>query len=241
MLITVAELVSDWGINPNGVIHVGAHLGEEAKDYELSGWLPVTWIEAQPILVSQLQSILIAPLHRVIEGAVWEIDDLKMKFHVASNSQSSSLLDFGSHSQSHPDILYVDEIEVTTKRIDSIIEFGDMPNFLNLDIQGVELPAIKSLGKLIDKVDFIFTEVNRKEVYKDCTQVSDLDNYLSQQGFSRELTRWIMTEGWGDALYIRTRKILKRNLHQILRSHLRQLYFYLRQCASFIKRLLFRI
>ena len=241
MLISVFELSLDWDINPNGVVHVGAHLGEEAQDYEFFGWLPVTWIEAQPQLVTHLKSVLPEPSHYVIEGAVWDKDDIKMKFHVASNSQSSSLLDFGSHSQSHPDILYVDEIEVRTKRIDSLIEFENMPNFVNIDIQGVELPAMKGFGKLIEKVDYILTEVNRKEVYKDCTRVSDLDLYLLQKGFSREVTRWYIKEGWGDALYVRKEKKIRREFKQIVRSKVRQFCFYAPQSPGLLKMLLLRI
>lgn len=241
MLISVFELAQDWGIRPSGVVHVGAHLGEEAKDYETFGWLPVTWIEAQPKLASRLKSTLTDPVHHVIEAAVWDKDDIKLKFHVASNSQSSSLLDFGSHSHSYPDILFVDEIEVSTKRLDSLIDFDDMPNLMNLDIQGVELPAIRSLGKLIEKVDFIFTEVNRKEVYKECTQISELDNYLLDKGFTRIVTRWFIKEGWGDALYVRKEKMTKRKPRQILYANMRQLHFYLRQGAGIIKRLLNRI
>jgi hypothetical protein len=102
---------------------------------------------------------------------------------------------------------YVDEIKVLTKRIDSLIDESEMPNFLNIDIQGAELAAIQSLGALIRKVDYIFVEVNRREVYKECTKVDDLDLFLEHNGFKRVTTRWYFKQGWGDALYIRKIKI----------------------------------
>ena len=46
MYITVSELSKYWNIAPTGVLHVGAHLGEEASDYEKFGWAPVIWVEA---------------------------------------------------------------------------------------------------------------------------------------------------------------------------------------------------
>ncbi len=196
MLFTVSELNRNWGIKPNGVLHVGAHLGEEATEYELFGWQPVVWIEAQPNLAEELKSKLDPTFNCVIEAAVWHTNKVRLKLHVASNSMSSSLLDFGSHSESYPEITYVDEVEVLTKRIDSIIGPDKMPNFVNLDIQGAELPAIKGLGKLLGQVDYIFVEVNRREVYKNCTIVGDLDLFLSENDFKRVTTRWYLRQGW---------------------------------------------
>jgi len=237
VLISVSELCKDWNVLPNGVVHVGAHLGEEAGEYENFGWLPVTWIEAQPKLAQELRQKLGAINHEVIEAAIWHEDNVKLKLHVASNSQSSSLLNFGSHSQSYPDIEFTSEIEVSTRRLDSLINSADMPNFINLDIQGVELPAIKSLGNLIEKLDYIYVEVNRKEVYEGCTQVKDLDDYLAVKGFERVITRWYIKQGWGDALYLRKDLWQKQSLHQGTLSKLKSLWFYFYQLMSFIKHL----
>jgi FkbM family methyltransferase len=239
MFIKVSELSKYWGMAPTGVLHVGAHLAEEASDYEKFGWLPVIWVEAQPDLVAKLVSNLDASKHKVIEAAIWEEGGVAFKLHIASNSQSSSLLNFGSHSDSYPDITFVSEIDVITKRLDSLVKKEEMPNFVNLDIQGVELSAIKSLGNLLLSVDYIYTEVNKNEVYKDCTLVKDLDEYLSVNGFERVSTRWYLKEGWGDALYIRNSKMgisksLKRFTYEFFTFK-----FYARQFASISKRYVF--
>lgn len=232
MFISVSELSKYWNIKPRGVLHVGAHLAEEASDYKNFGWAPIIWVEAQPNLVKILNSKLDPLLHKVIEAAIWEKNGVPLKLHIASNSQSTSLLNFGSHADSYPDITYVSEIDVVTKRLDSIIKPNEMPNFINLDIQGVELSAIKSLGPLLDAVDYIYTEVNKVEVYKGCTLVDDLDRYLLTQGFKRVTTRYYFQEGWGDALYIRISIFLGRSVIQIFSSHLFQGKFYSRQLVS---------
>ena len=72
-------------------------MGEEAEEYEKYGWLPVIWIEAQPKLARLLKESLNPKKHRVIEAAIWNQDNEKLFLHVASNSMSSSLLEFGSH------------------------------------------------------------------------------------------------------------------------------------------------
>lgn len=241
MLISVKELVQNWSISPSGVVHVGAHLGEEAPAYQKYNWLPVFWLEAQPELAQRLQESLTSHGHRVIQAAVWNVNDLVLSLNVASNSQSSSLLEFGSHSTDYPDVRFTKEIPVRSKRLDALISPSEMPNFVNLDIQGVEMQAIEGLGNLIEKVDYIFVEVNRREVYVDCTKVWELDSYLKNRGFKRVITRWYLKQGWGDAVYIRNTKKRKRNVLQFLRSNFIQMKFYFIQFGGFLKRSLRKV
>jgi len=239
VFITVAELSRYWKIIPSGVLHVGAHLAEEAFDYEKYNWTPVIWVEAQPNLVQELNLRLDLKKHKVIEAAIWDEDNVGLKLHIASSSQSTSLLQFGSHLDLYPDITFISEIDVSTKRLDSVIKPHEMPNFINLDIQGVELAAIRSLGNLLLSVDYIYTEVSKKEVYKGGTLVGDLDSYLIINGFKRVATRWYFKEGWGDALYIRKTKFTTRSLVRKLTWLTFTSKFYLRQLASSCKRYLF--
>ena len=202
--MSLKEMSSVWGMQPNGVLHVGAHLAEEASEYESFGWLPVIWVEAQPELVKVLRNRLSKDQHQVFEAAIWDEDRVKMTFLMANNSQSSSLLNFGSHSKSYPSILMDREFEVSTVRLDTLLSQNDIPNFANFDIQGVEGRAIMSLGKRIESIDAIYTEVNRKEVYVGCMQINEMDNLLKSKGFRRVAVRWVLFKGWGDALYLRT-------------------------------------
>lgn len=241
MLITVEELSKFWGVSPTGVVHVGAHLAEEALDYEKFRWVPVIWVEAQPKLANQLKKNLDPKNHTVFEAAVWNENGIKLNLNIASNSQSSSLLDFGTHSNSYPNIINVGKIEVITKRLDSLISSSDMPNLINLDIQGVELLALKSLGNLIKNVDYIYVEVNRKRVYVDCTQITELDEFLLSHGFKRRTTRWYILQGWGDALYVRIGKDSNIGLLQVIQIYYRNAFFYLKQAGGIFRSLLLRI
>ena len=58
-----------------------------------------------------------------------------------------------------------------------------MANFWNLDIQGVELRAIRSAGDHIKHVDAIYTEVNTEEVYAGCDKMDEISEYLAKYGF----------------------------------------------------------
>ena len=234
MLISVDELHNLWNVRPTGVVHVGAHLAEESKEYERFNWAPIIWIEAQPVLVEALKKKLDPTTNSVIEAAVWNKSDVELKLNVASNSQSTSLLDFGSHESSYPDVTFTESLTVKTKRLDEILNDYVCPNFINLDLQGVELQALEGLGQLIEKFDYIFVEVNKVEVYKQCTLVGSLDTFLDQSGFSRVTTRWVLGRGWGDALYIRNSASTRRSQRQKLETSINSSRYYLRQFASMI-------
>jgi hypothetical protein len=111
-------------------------------------------------------------------------------------------------------------VVVRTKRLDKILEGRKVPDFVNLDIQGVELRALKSLGDLITEVDVVYTEVNKRYVYEGCDLIKDIDDYLGGYGFRRIATRWVFRAGWGDALYISS-NIEPRSFRQLVRSKFR--------------------
>jgi hypothetical protein len=79
-------------------------------------------------------------------------------------------------------------------------------NFWNLDIQGVELRAIRSAEHYINNVDAIYTEVNIEDVYEGCDQMTDITEYLKQKGFALAAQYIYKELGWGDALYVRVRR-----------------------------------
>ena len=203
MLISVEILTNVWGVKPSGVLHVGAHDAEELEDYERFQWGSVIWVEAQPTKAKKLKERFANSGHTVIQGAAWDVSGEILALNIASNSQSTSLLELGTHGESYPDITYVEKIEIETSRLEELVPDDNHFNFANFDVQGTELNCIKGLGDLIQKVNWIYTEVNREEVYKNCTLVHELDAYLESCGFDRIDTRWVLGKGWGDALYAR--------------------------------------
>lgn len=225
MLIPVFELLEDYNVKPKSILHVGAHLAEESMEYDKHFNVPVLWIEAQPKLCSELKKILNPKTNSVVEACVYDKDDELLKLNISSNSQSSSILHFGTHSETYPDVTVTEIVTVRTKRLDTILYDKEIPNFVNLDIQGVELKAIKSLGALLEKVQMIYTEVNKRDVYSGCDLVKEIDNYLTMHGFKRIATRWWLGAGWGDALYVNN-SFPPRNYKQIIRGSFRLFKFY---------------
>ena len=206
MLIPYSDLIRKYDINVSGILHVGAHECEELKDY-LNGGVAsnnIYWVEGQEVLVNNMKNKGISNIYHALIDIE---DDNEVTFNISNNGQSSSILEFGSHSIHHPQVHYVSSHKQKTIRLDTLIEKNNIPmdrlNFLNLDIQGVELRALKSMEKYLGNVKYIYTEVNTEEVYKECDTIDAIDNYLRQFGFERCDVRIYQQFGWGDAFYIK--------------------------------------
>lgn len=244
MLIPPSHLRNFFGVNPRGTLHVGAHLGEEARAYHSQGFGPVIWVEAQEHLIPGLVDSTRALGDRVIHAAVWSKSGNEINLNISSNSQSTSLFDFSEHLNEYPDISFVRREVVKTVRLDEVI-FPDEPiDFVCLDIQGAELEALKGLGKRLSDVAWVYTEVNRVALYKDIPLVRDLDDFLEDQGFSRIVTVWT-THGWGEALYASAGTKRIENLRQLgsFYSFLANARFWvaLKRFARFLKRSLDKV
>lgn len=187
----------------HGVLHVGAHLGEEADLYQRIGVNDVWWVEANPFVHDKLETILRPYGHTLIKACVTDQDGDKRQFNVTNyDGMSSSIFEFGTHPTFAPDIFFEHRVEVTTSTIDTLVQQHNIKaNFLNMDIQGAELLALRGATNYLKQVDFVITEVNSMEVYKGCARVGQLDAFLGD--FHRVETHWVDNQGWGDALYRR--------------------------------------
>lgn len=205
MLIPFYEVLKFCTTDIRGILHIGAHDLEEKFDYNLHGVNNVIWIEAMFDKVDKYKND-----NKIYQLVVSDTDNEDVIFHVASNGQSSSILDLGTHKNSYKDIVYVKDIPMKTTRMDTFIKRENIDiknfNFVNLDIQGVELKALKGFGVLLEYIDYIYTEVNTQEVYINCAKVHEIDDYLSTFGFKAVKT--VMTkEGWGDKFFIKSKSI----------------------------------
>jgi FkbM family methyltransferase len=208
MLITedeVRNMLQKHNIFINGVLHIGAHECEELGLYENLGInkYNVVWIDGNK---EKVQLAVNRGIPNVYYGVISDENDKDVEFKITNNGQSSSILDFGSHSVHHPHIHFVETQIHKTSTIDSFYEKNNLDmrryDFWNFDIQGAELMALRGAGKAIEYAKALYLEVNTEEVYKGGCLISEIDEYLSAYKFKRVLTK--MTEyGWGDALYVK--------------------------------------
>jgi FkbM family methyltransferase len=200
----IKKLLLSKNINITGCIHVGAHECEELGFYNSLGIKnnDIIWIDAIPRKVNEAKAKGIPNIYNEV---VTDKDDEEITFNVSNNDQSSSVLEFGTHSQEHPGIVYVDKIKQKTITIDTFFERNNFDpskyNLWNFDIQGAELMALKGAIKSLQYAKLIYLEVNEKELYKDCGLIGDIDSFLSKYKFKRVLTS-MTRHGWGDAIYV---------------------------------------
>ena len=207
MLISFTEInkiLLSNNIKISGSFHIGAHECEELSFYHKMGIKneDIIWIDAIHSKVIEAQN---RGIQNVYNEIITDKDDQDIVFNISNNFQSSSVLDFGTHLQEHPGIIYTDKIYGKSITIDTFFERNNKDasiyNFWNFDIQGAELMALKGATQSIKYAKAIYLEVNVKELYKNCGLINEIDNFLLQYNFKRVLTN-ITKHGWGDALYI---------------------------------------
>jgi FkbM family methyltransferase len=207
MLISFEEIVKillENNIHIFGSFHIGAHECEEIDFYNKLGLKleDVVWIDANASKVNEATK---RGIPNVYNAVITDKDDEEIIFNVSNNIQSSSVLEFGTHSQEHPCVVYVDKINLKSITVDTFFERNNIDaskyNFWNFDIQGAELMALKGATQYIKYAKAIYLEVNEKELYKNCGLITEIDTFLLQYNFKRVLTN-ITQHGWGDALYI---------------------------------------
>lgn len=199
----ISDLREHFNVPLKGAIHIGAHHGQEKGWYNENGINPIVWIDANPTYEEGLKAR--CPEDIVIISGVGS-ENKRSTFKIANNGESSSFLNLGTHAQQHPNVVFVEEIDVEIKTATQLIQENNIDitkyNFLNIDVQGYELEVLKGFGDLLNNIDYVYAEVNSNYLYEECALVGDLDTYLSNFGFSRVVTLMTPHE-WGDALYIK--------------------------------------
>jgi FkbM family methyltransferase len=230
MLLALPELVERYRMKITGVVHVGAHIGQEAEDYEACGIEHVLWIEANPALMGQLNEHVYPYGHVTACACVGARDGEPVTLHLAESpgglalGQSSSVLPLGTHAQVHPEVRYVGEQPMLTQTLATLLHaswpWAGAPQFMNLDVQGYELECLKGAEPVLASFKWIYAEINEDPLYEGCALLPELEGWLGERGFrlaekklwgaqtrapdarmsAQGALRWY---GWGDALFVR--------------------------------------
>ena len=207
MLIDFRQLFPRYNINPKGVLHIGANVGEEAPVYEELGIKKQVWIEGNPEIFLKLKQNISHNPQAVALNYVIGDENKPVVFHIANNGgQSSSVLQLGTHRNEHPEVHYIQDLETTMHRIDSLDLDLSETDLLVMDLQGAEMMALRGMGDLLRGFKWVYQEVNRDNVYEGCAQIDSMDLFMLANGFRRVETYWWrrgQQGNWGDAIFIR--------------------------------------
>ncbi|MEJ0067720.1 MAG: FkbM family methyltransferase [Pseudomonadota bacterium] len=135
-----------------------------------------------------------------------------------SKDESSSILPLKLHQKIYPSVVENEIIEVPGLGLDRLMESlaldaGEF-NVMCLDVQGAELRALRGATKTLESIEAISIEINFVEMFADCAQVEDIDDYLGDRGFDRVTTLSPYHLSWGDALYVRRQRAGSRGALQ---------------------------
>ena len=204
MMMNLENIVKKYNLQIEGVIHIGAHHGQEYKDYEKQGIQNMIFFEPTHDNFIQLmrnlpikESIL---LFNIALGN--EVGEKEMWVETANKGQSCSLLEPKIHLKQYPKIKFSKKEKVVIDKLDNISFDRTKFNMINADVQGYELEVFKGATETLKNIDIIYSEINFEEVYKGCCLVGDLDTFLGHYGFVRVLTD-AKPKTWGDALYLK--------------------------------------
>jgi FkbM family methyltransferase len=176
-----------------GVIHVGAHTGQERVRYAQYR-LNVLWIEPIPEIFAALRENLAGfAAQRAVECLVTDKDGAEYEFHVTSNrGGSSSIFPLGRHKDIWPEVRETATLTLRSKTLPTLLadERIDARQYdaLVMDTQGSELLVLEGAAPLLDRFKFVKTEVADFPAYEGGCQLKDIESLMQRFGF-RELAR----------------------------------------------------
>lgn len=204
MLLNFDNLIKKYGLQIKGILHIGAHYGQEHKEYVNHNIKNIIYFEPLKnnfkILLSNIQLTDTIKAYNIALGNVE--GETEMFVETANQGMSCSILEPQNHLLQYPGITFNSKETVLINKLDNIQYNREEFNFINIDVQGYELEVFKGGIKSLEHIDYVMTEINRDILYKNCALETDLDSFLSRFGFIRVETLWAGGT-WGDALYIK--------------------------------------
>jgi FkbM family methyltransferase len=202
MLLDLRFLIEKYKLSINGVIHIGAHHAGEHETYLYNGIKNIIYFEPvkknYDILKNRIGDEFES--HNVALGNFeGEVD---MFIENVNLGMSCSILEPDLHLIQYPEIIFTEKETVKIKKLDSYNIDKNLFNMINIDVQGYELEVFKGSEKILPNIDYIMTEINRDEVYKNCAKVGELNDFLSKYGFELVEQTWVGGT-WGDGFYIK--------------------------------------
>jgi FkbM family methyltransferase len=184
----------------DGVLHVGAHQGQEIPEYVAAGISRMAFVEPDPDNFKKLTDK--APAAAALFLTALGEAEGESVFHVASNAgQSSSILKPDAHLKEFPKVKFSKTHKVPVRRLDSLPLDFRLFELLVIDVQGAELAVLRGAGQALTHFSAIITEFHEEEFYENCALLAQIDLFLLPLGYKRmaEIRRG---EKWGDALYL---------------------------------------
>lgn len=189
------------------IVHVGAHLGQEAEKYERWGAAQVIWIEAEPgayaRLCAHIETVRALPrpwfarlmlrpkcTHVCVQALVGDEAGKTATFHIFNNDGASNSI-FSMHEESKkrfPLLAETGEVmHIEMERLDTLLErIGvSRTDVLVVDVQGAELLVLRGAERILKTAKYLAVEVSTTPFYQGGVLLSELEPWLEARGLKR--------------------------------------------------------
>lgn len=184
--IEFKSFITKHDVNIKGVIHVGAHFGQENELYNELGIKNKIFFEPLnsnfSTLVEQIGNEDGTILVKKALGN--QKKQIEMFVESSNKGMSSSILEPKLHIRQFPNIVFDKREIVEMDRLDDL-EFDYSPyNMMNIDVQGYELEVLKGSINTLKNIDYLVVEINSAELYQGCPLFGDIQKFLESNGLT---------------------------------------------------------
>lgn len=178
--MTVASQLALAGVVPRGIVHIGAHGGQELPEYlQLLDDGPILLVEPQPDLAEVLKKKSRGHERVHVEQLAISDHDGSATLNVYPQSQQSSLLQAEG-------IGAPEGITVTTSRLDTLLASPvhrqhDF-NVCIIDTQGNESSVIKGASESLAKFDLVIIETTFGLFYRGAATGYEIEQAMNENG-----------------------------------------------------------
>ena len=191
-------------VNPDLVMHIGGHRGQDGHSYQVIMKDESRIIWAEPDIANAQVIQRKYPSQKVLTDVFWSEKNVAINFYKTKDSEKSS-------AKKPIDKLtetVVEEITLRTTTIDNEMPKDTEKCLLVLDVQGGEIEVLRGGSGSLSQVKWIVLEVTSNGVeYENVPTEIQLDSLLKSEGFRKSISRISHNGDYKDQLYLRSGKI----------------------------------
>ena len=205
------------GVVPRGIVHIGAHKGEEVDSYLERGFQNILLIEANPDLCSDLRAKFKNDKRVKVASYAVTSENAPIEFYLhqsqSGSIESSSIMKMKDLKEIVKTLTTPKSIQVEGIKLQDLFSQKDydisLYNVLTIDIQGAELNALIGAENILSGFQAIITEVNLIEMYESGKTEDRINALLEKHGFENKFSIYhelYNDEGrfpaWGETIFI---------------------------------------
>lgn len=180
---------------PKGILQVGASYGQEIEYFINNGIENALLIEPLPEPFEYISEICRKlPGYIAFNGLCSEASGQEHTFHIASNGgQSSSILEPDKHKDMFSFVKFEENVSMRSTTLDEILYFLNSNGYSNvinnldtlyMDVQGAEFRVLLGSPRTLKKINYIYTEIIRGELYQGMHSLDTYCSLLEAHGFT---------------------------------------------------------